>query len=98
MSMHKIPLNRTEEEGLRAHGLDIGTPSQLSDAFRLGVAWGQKELLAAIDDVIDGTVIDENRNRDDDGMMWDWNCKPQKIEKWMARLADARKKAKEARS
>jgi hypothetical protein len=42
MSMHKVPLTKVEEDGLRAHGLDIGTPSQLSDAFRLGVAWGQK--------------------------------------------------------
>lgn len=42
MSMHKIQLTNTEETGLRVHGLDIGTPSQLSDVFRLGVAWGQK--------------------------------------------------------
>lgn len=42
MSMHKTPLTPTEEAGLRAHGLDIGKPSQLSDAFRQGVAWGQK--------------------------------------------------------
>lgn len=39
MSMHKIPLTPLEEEGLRLHGLDIGTPSQLSDAFRLGMNW-----------------------------------------------------------
>lgn len=39
MSMHKKPLTRLEEDGLRAHGLFIGTPSQLSDAFRQGVAW-----------------------------------------------------------
>lgn len=42
MSMHKIPLTQAEETGLRAHGLAIGTPSQLSDAFRQGVAWGQQ--------------------------------------------------------
>ena len=41
MSMHKIPLTPVELAGLVAHGLDTGTPSQLSDAFRLGVAWGQ---------------------------------------------------------
>ena len=41
MSMHKTPLTPTEEAGLRAHGLDIGTPSQLSDAFRQGLAWGR---------------------------------------------------------
>lgn len=39
MSMHKIPLTKLEEDGLRAHGLDIGKPSQLSDVFRQGVAW-----------------------------------------------------------
>jgi hypothetical protein len=43
MSMHKIPLTLVEEAGLRAHGLHrgIGTPSQLADVFRQGVAWGQ---------------------------------------------------------
>lgn len=40
MSMHKIPLTPPEEEGLRLHGLPIGTPSQRSDTFRQGVAWG----------------------------------------------------------
>lgn len=40
MSMHKKPLTPVEHDGLTAHGLDIGTPSQLSDAFRQGVAWG----------------------------------------------------------
>lgn len=39
MSMHKIPLTAHEEEGLRKHGLDIGTPSQLSDVFRQGMKW-----------------------------------------------------------
>lgn len=42
MSMHRIPLSPMEEEGLRAHGLAIGTPSQLADVFRQGVSWGQK--------------------------------------------------------
>ena len=37
--MHKIPLTPLEEEGLRLHGLPIGTPSQRSDTFRQGVAW-----------------------------------------------------------
>ena len=39
MSMHKIPLTELERDGLKAHGLDIGTPSQLSDCFRHGVKW-----------------------------------------------------------
>lgn len=42
MSMHKKPLTPLEESGLRAHGLDIGTPSQLSDVFRQGIAWAQQ--------------------------------------------------------
>ncbi len=44
MSMHKIPLTPLEESGLKAHGLGIGTPSQLSDAFRQGVAWAYESL------------------------------------------------------
>jgi hypothetical protein len=39
MSLHNVPLTEIEESGLKAHGLDIGVPSQLSDAFRLGIAW-----------------------------------------------------------
>lgn len=39
MSMHSTPLTQAEEAGLRAHGLKIGTPSQLSDAFRQGMAY-----------------------------------------------------------
>ena len=39
MSMHRIPLTKLEHDGLTAHGLDIGTPSQLSDCFRHGVKW-----------------------------------------------------------
>ena len=37
--MHKEPLTELEEKGLKAHGLDIGTASQLSDCFRLGMKW-----------------------------------------------------------
>lgn len=43
MSMHKKPLTDLEREGLYLHHFDIGTPSQLSDAFRLGMAWVQKQ-------------------------------------------------------
>lgn len=39
MSMHKKPLTELEHAGLKAHGLDIGTPSQLSDVFRQGIAF-----------------------------------------------------------
>ena len=42
MSMHLKPLTPIEEAGLRAHGLPVGTPSQLADAFRLGMAWADK--------------------------------------------------------
>ncbi|WP_148716449.1 hypothetical protein [Chitinolyticbacter meiyuanensis] len=47
MSMHKVPLTAVEEEGLRAHRLPVGEPSQLSDAFRHGVAWAQKAAIVA---------------------------------------------------
>lgn len=43
MSMHRIPLTELEREGLSKHGLDIGTPSQLSDCFRLGMRWALEE-------------------------------------------------------
>lgn len=39
MSMHKVPLTQLEEDGLAAHRLPIGTPSQLSDVFRQGMKW-----------------------------------------------------------
>lgn len=54
MSMHSVELTELERSGLEAHCLP-GTPSQLSDSFRLGVAWAlhnsdmaveQKELKA----------------------------------------------------
>lgn len=43
MSMHRKPLTKIEEEGLRAHGLAIGTPSQLSDVFRQGITWAKSQ-------------------------------------------------------
>ena len=39
MSMHLKPMTPEEESGLRAHGLPVGKPNQLADAFRLGMAW-----------------------------------------------------------
>ena len=39
MSMHKIPLTTLERNGLEKHRLPIGSPSQLSDSFRHGVAF-----------------------------------------------------------
>ena len=39
MSMHRIPLTELERAGLINHGLDVGKPSQLSDAFRHGMKW-----------------------------------------------------------
>ena len=44
MSMHKIPLTEMELEGLTKHGLDTGTPSQLSDVFRLGMAFALEKV------------------------------------------------------
>jgi hypothetical protein len=37
--MHRIILTEPELLGLENHGLAIGTPSQLSDVFRQGMAW-----------------------------------------------------------
>jgi len=37
--MHKVPLTSLEQEGLEAHHLPIGKPSQLSDCFRHGMQW-----------------------------------------------------------
>lgn len=42
MSMHKVPLTKLERDGLEAHHLAIGTPSQLSDCFRSGVQWAEE--------------------------------------------------------
>ncbi|UQI42705.1 hypothetical protein [Vreelandella venusta] len=44
MSMHKNPLTYMEKRGLHAHGLPTDEPSQLSDAFRAGVAWAGHEV------------------------------------------------------
>ena len=60
MSMHKIPLTQTEEAGLRAHGLDIGTPSQLSDAFRQGVAWGKQAAHKACENERLGEILGDS--------------------------------------
>ena len=55
MSMHKIPLTDVEREGLEKHGLgqNIGKPSQLADAFRQGVKWGQEQEREACAKVLD---------------------------------------------
>ncbi len=39
MSMHSQPLTPLERSGLEKHGLPIGKPSQLADAFRQGIRW-----------------------------------------------------------
>lgn len=41
MSMHKNPLTPLERDGLTKHGLPVDTASQMSDAFRLGIAWAK---------------------------------------------------------
>jgi hypothetical protein len=60
MSMHKVPLTPTEDVGLRAHGLDTRNPSQLSDAFRFGVAWGLNAALRACEDERLGEIIENS--------------------------------------
>lgn len=37
MSLHKKPLMPHEETALVSHGLPVGQPSQLADAFRMGM-------------------------------------------------------------
>lgn len=44
MSLYRRPLTELERTGLKAHGLAIGMPSQLSDCFRLGIAWALANL------------------------------------------------------
>lgn len=44
MSLHKQPLTELEREGLIKHCLPVDTPSQLSDAFRLGVYWAMRQV------------------------------------------------------
>lgn len=44
MSQHKTPLTDLEREGLLAYRLPVGEPSQLSDAFRNGMAWALSSL------------------------------------------------------
>ena len=39
MSLHNKPLTDLERSGLIKHGLPTDKPSQLSDSFRLGMAW-----------------------------------------------------------
>ena len=48
MSMHKIPLTELEHDGLLAHRLPIGVPSQLSDVFRSGIKWANEHRIAEL--------------------------------------------------
>jgi hypothetical protein len=59
MSMHNVPLTDIELNGLIKHGLDIGTPSQLADAFRRGVAWASDHYIERL------RVIHEHLTRHD---------------------------------
>ena len=52
MSTHKKPLTELERSGLAVTGLPIGAPSQLSDAFRLGVAHAISEY---------GNLVEQNK-------------------------------------
>lgn len=76
--MHKIPLTSMEEDGLRNHRLPIGTPSQLSDCFRQGMAWALSQAShvvelkvdylppqqAAVRDILSGIDATENESPD----------------------------------
>lgn len=59
MSMHSIPLTPLEAEGLKAHGLDIGVPSQLSDAFRQGIKYALENSLRFSIPIFEG--YDQNK-------------------------------------
>lgn len=59
MSMHNVPLTDIELNGLIKHGLDIGTPSQIADAFRRGVAWASDHYIERL------RVIHEHLTRHD---------------------------------
>lgn len=48
MSMHNISLTPLEKEWLEKHRLPVGTPSQLADAFRHGVAWALRDTVPAV--------------------------------------------------
>ena len=62
MSMHKIPLLKIERTGLQNHGLVIGKPSQLSDAFRQGV---RHALKTANESSVSHAVTQGLRTRED---------------------------------
>ena len=47
MSMHKEVKSKQEVEGLLLHGMPVGKPSQLSDAFVLGMRHERKEAVSA---------------------------------------------------
>ena len=63
MSMHKMPLTDLEHAGLINHGLDVGKPSQLSDAFRHGMKW-------AIDNVGIKWISVENKTPEHEPGKW----------------------------
>lgn len=71
MSMHKIELTEIEREGLEKHGLSTDGPSQLSDAFRQGVAWALEQTKP------DPNVIDL------DELSWESIKKAASESKWM---------------
>ena len=50
MSMHNIPLTPLEKEWLEKHRLPVGTPSQLADAFRHGIALALRDTVPAVPD------------------------------------------------
>jgi len=59
MSMHKIELTEVERIGLINHGLAVGTPSQLSDCFRLGMKWALETKWVSVDSPEDLPIGEE---------------------------------------
>lgn len=45
MSMHEIPMTLKEEQAVRKHKLVVGSPSQLTDSFRIGYRYSRNEII-----------------------------------------------------
>lgn len=85
MSMHKIPLTQLEEDGLRAHGLDIGSPSQLSDVFRQGIKWALEQTapqpMLAIPDECPHIIVFDDADRENE-MFAGCGARPAAMRRW----------------
>ena len=53
MNLHHRPEYNTDKikDGLKSHGMETDSPSQLSDAFRVGFIYAQQQCLKAISNI-----------------------------------------------